>query len=166
MDGKRELGDPESKFLASRASRTKEQHPFLSGTGERGGGSGKKSRGDYCPDENNRKRVDEFWTGFNEQKTLCSKTIAEMKEEARKCGEGTTTTGDRARNDAKLVSYSFIVIFCYGFNSSIDMLSLLRYSSSYYYAIRLFQWRWAFRTIVFFAVVTINDSKHNLWPNV
>ncbi len=111
MNEKREHGDPESEFLASRTSRMKE-YPFLGGTGECGGVNDSESnRGDcYYSDENNRKRVDEFWTGFNEQRTICSRTITEMKEEAKKCGEGITMTDVRDRNDAKLVSW---YLFCF-----------------------------------------------------
>ncbi len=152
MDEKREFGDPESEFLASRASRAKEQHQFLGGTGERG--NGKNDRGDDCPDENNRKRVDEFWTEFNEQKALCSKAIAEMKEGARKCGEGSLTTCDKARNNAKLVSFGVFVFvlwpFCHhgAFSYSVCVLiaTLICCSSSIalhflflsHYAMRLY----------------------------
>ncbi len=111
MNEEREHGDRESEFLASRASRMK-MHPFLGRTGEcGGGGSDSESNGGDCcySDKNNRKRVDEFWTEFNEQRTLCSKTITEMKEEAIKCGEGTTITDVRDGNDAKLVSWHFFL---------------------------------------------------------
>ncbi len=111
MDEKREPSDPESEFLASRASRMK-GHPYLGGnTDERGGRNDvveSSSPGDYYKsDENKRKRVDEFWEEFNEQRILCSKTIAEMKDEATKCWKVTTsaTAGFRDQSDAKLVSW-------------------------------------------------------------